>query len=71
MTLLAAFLLAVLPWFEGGANPLGLVVAHSLVLAMLAIALGRAALRGEARLAAGWEHAAASASAPRSDLIRP
>ncbi|MGH9866832.1 MAG: O-antigen ligase family protein [Candidatus Polarisedimenticolia bacterium] len=58
MTLLSALLLAVLPWFEGGASPLGLFLAHTLVLAMLAIAVGRVALRGEVRLAAGWEAAA-------------
>lgn len=58
MTALLCLLLASLPWFEGGADPTGLFLTHTLVMALVAAALVSAAVRGVLELRAGWEAAA-------------
>ncbi len=48
-------LLLILPLWEGGADPLGIFVTHSLVFALGGWAVGLRIRQGSIRLAAGWE----------------
>ena len=59
--LLLGALLIFLPWREGGADPLGLLVAHTLVFALLGVALLLRLREGRFVVSAGWEAMAAAA----------